>query len=84
MFAALMREADALQVVRRRIHPGMMRDIHRTPDSTMQDHFRWQAEHSSMPVNFKHHFRKTDFSEYIEAAALVGKHLVTNKGSHSA
>ena len=71
------------QVVRRRIHPGMMREFHRIPDSTMQDHFRWQAA-APPPVSFKHHFRKTDFSEYNEAAAQFAKHLVTDKGSSAA
>ena len=61
----------------------MMREFHRIPDSTMQDHFRWQAA-AQAPVNFKYHFRKTDFSEYNEAAAQFAKHLVTDKGSSAA
>ena len=74
-----------MQVVRRRIHPGMMREFYNMPVSTMHDHFRWQPLAPAHPtVDFKHHFRKTDFSEYTEAAAQFAKHLVTDKGSNLA
>eukprot|EP00891_Asterochloris_glomerata_P006799 jgi/Astpho2/6799/fgenesh1_pg.00103_%23_24_t len=64
----------------KRVNPGVMPQYAQTPPSTVQDHFKWNQEEQE-PVNFRHHFKKTDFSEYTDVAARFMKGLITDKAS---
>ena len=54
--------------------PSYLPQLYTTPLSTAHSHYRWDAALVETKTG-RHHFKKTDFSEYTEVSLRLMRHL---------
>jgi hypothetical protein len=75
---AAMTPAQRSMTIWKRICPGMMPDTAKTPNTTNADAYAWRPELNDK-VDERHHLKKTDFTEYTEAAVKIMNRLKEGK-----
>eukprot|EP00798_Chlamydomonas_sp_ICE-L_P021018 gene21018-27883_t len=63
--ATTMKPVERSMDLWRKLQPGVMESTTKLPKPTMKDHFQYDSK-SAFDVDHRHHFKKSDFSEYIE------------------